>query len=57
MQSMQMQSQKQTFYGTNQKPEYVCTCCHCMLFCKTVQQFHMKDYDMSNETVKECLSH
>ena len=28
-----------------------------MLFHKTVQQFHIKDYDMSNETVKECLSH
>ena len=28
-----------------------------MLFCKTVLQFHIKDYDMSNETVKECLSH
>ena len=41
----------------NQRPEYVCTCCHCMLFHKTVQQFHMKDYDISNETVKECLSH
>ena len=41
----------------NQRPEYVCTCCHHMLFHKTVQQFHMKDYDMSNETVKECLSH
>ena len=41
----------------NQRPEYVCTCCHCMLFHKTVQQFHIKDYDMSNETVKECLSH
>ena len=41
----------------NQRPEYVCTCCHHMLFHKTVQQFNMKDYDMSNETVKECLSH
>ena len=41
----------------NQRPEYVCTCCHCTLFHKTVQQFHMKDYDISNETVKECLSH
>ena len=41
----------------NQRPEYVCTCCHCMLFCKTVQQFHVEDYDISNETVKECLSH
>ena len=41
----------------NQRPEYVCTCCHCMLFCKTVQQFHTEDYDISNETVRECLSH
>ena len=40
-----------------QRPEYVCTCCHCMLFCKTVQLFHTTDYDMSDETVKECLSH
>ena len=29
----------------NQRPEYVCTCCHCMLFHKTVQQFHMEDYE------------
>ena len=28
-----------------------------MLFHKTVQQFHIEDYDISNETVKECLSH
>ena len=41
----------------NQKPEYVCTCCHCMLFCKTVQQFHITDYDISIETVKAFLSH
>ena len=40
----------------NQRPEYVCTCCHHMLFCKTVQQFHMEDYDISNETVKASLS-
>ena len=38
----------------NQRPEYVCTCCHCMLFCKTVQQLHIKDYDMNNKTVKAC---
>ena len=36
----------------NQRLEYVCTCCHCMLFHKTVQQFYMEDYDISNETVK-----
>ena len=41
----------------NQRAEYVCTCCHHMLFHKTVQQFNIKDYDMSNETVKEFLSH
>ena len=41
----------------NQRPEYVCTCCHHMLFCKTVQQFHIKDYDMNNDTIKACLSH
>ena len=28
-----------------------------MLFHKTVQQYNMKDYDISNETVKECLTH
>ena len=28
-----------------------------MLFHKTVQQFHIEDYDISNETVKESLSH
>ena len=41
----------------NQRPEYVCTCCHHMLFCKTVLQFHITDYDMNNEMVKACLSH
>ena len=41
----------------NQRPQYVCTCCHCMLFHKPVQQFNIKDYNMSNQTVKECLSH
>ena len=41
----------------NQSPEYVCTCCHRMLFCKTVWLFHTTDYDMSDKIVKECLSH
>ena len=41
----------------NQRPEYVCTCCHHMLFHKTVQLFHTTEYDMSDEIVKECLSH
>ena len=37
----------------NQRPEYVCTCCHHVLFCKTVQLFNTTDYDMSDETIKE----
>ena len=41
----------------NQRPEYVCTSCHHMLFYKMVQPFHTTDDDMSDETVKECLSH
>ena len=28
-----------------------------MLFCKTVQLFNITDCDMSNETIKEYLSH
>ena len=28
-----------------------------MLFHKSVQLFNTPDYDMSDETVKECLSH
>ena len=41
----------------NKRPEYVCTCCHHMLFCKTVRLFHTTDYNMTDETVKQCLSH
>ena len=41
----------------NKRLEYVFTCCHCMLFHKTVQLFHTTQYDMSDETVKQCLSH
>ena len=41
----------------NQRPEYVCTCCPHMLFCKSVQLFNITDYGMSNETIKQCLSH
>ena len=36
--------------GLNERPEYVCTCCHCMLFHKTATVH-------KTETVKECLSH
>ena len=41
----------------NKRPEYVCTCCQCMLFHKPVWLFHTTDYDMSDETIKECLSY
>ena len=41
----------------NQRPEYVCLCCHCMLFHKAVWLFHTTNYDMSDEIVKECSSH
>ena len=41
----------------NQRPAYVCTCCHHMLFCTTVWLFNTTDYDMSDDTIKECLSH
>ena len=41
----------------NQRPEYVCTCCHHMLFCKTVHLFHTTDYGISDEIVEACLSH
>ena len=30
---------------------------YCMLFHKTVWLLHTTDYDMSDEIVKECLSH
>ena len=39
-----------------EKPEYVCTCCHQMLFCKTVQSFNITDYNMKNNIVRKCLS-
>ena len=41
----------------NKRPENVSICCHHMLFHKTVQLFHTTQYDMSDETVKQCLSH
>ena len=43
--------------GLHKRPEYVCTCCHHMLFHKTVQLFHTRQYDMGDETVKQWLSH
>ena len=41
----------------NEKPEYVCTCCHWLLFHKTVRNFLIDEYDYTNETVQKCLAH
>ena len=38
-------------------PQFVCTCCHCILFHKTVKPFKIAEYDMNNDTVQKCLSH
>ena len=38
-------------------PQYVCTCCHCVLFHKTVKPFKIGEYDMTNDIVQKCLFH
>ena len=38
-------------------PQYVCTCCHRLLFCQNVQPFHTDHYDLSNSIVAKSLSH
>ena len=38
-------------------PQYVCTCCHQLLFCQNVQPFHIDHYDLSNSIVAKSLSH
>ena len=49
--------------GTNflkslqEMPQFVCTCCHCMLFNKTVKPFNIREYDMNNDIMQKCLSH
>ena len=40
-----------------EKPEYVCTCCHHLLFKNTVKVFNVEKYDLANSTVKKCLSY
>ena len=40
-----------------EKPEYVCTCCHRMLFRKTVKKFNIDEYEMTNPIVKKSLSY
>ena len=41
----------------NDRPEFVCTCCHRMLFRKTVRQFKEDEYDFTNSVVRDTLSH
>ena len=49
--------------GTNflkslqEMPEFVCTCCHCMVFSKTVKPFTIREYDMNNDIGQKCLSY
>ena len=38
-----------------EKPEFVCTCCHKWLICKTVISYDYSKYDMTNDVVKEAL--
>ena len=38
-------------------PAFPCTCCHRMLFSKTVKPFSLTDYDLTNDVVQKCLSH
>ena len=40
-----------------QKPEYVCTCCHCLMFRNTVRLFNIEQYNITNDIVKKCLSY
>ena len=40
-----------------EKPEYVCTCCHHLLFKKTVKHFNIEEYELSNPIVKKSLSY
>ena len=41
----------------NEKPEYMCTCCHWLLFRKTVGIFLINEYDYTNEIVQKRLAH
>ena len=38
-------------------PSFVCTCCHRLLFRKTVRPFLLSDYNQENAVVQACLSH
>ena len=40
-----------------EKPEYICTCCHHLLFHRSVVSFHAEDFSMTNSIVHMCLSY
>ena len=40
----------------NDRRECVCTCCHRMLFRKTVRKFKEHDYDFTNDFIRKSLS-
>ena len=39
------------------KPEYVCTCCHHMMFQKSVKVFNINEYQMNEYIVRKSLSY
>ena len=41
----------------SEHPRYACTCCHRLLFAKTVTKFKITDYNMADPIVQACLSH
>ena len=40
-----------------EKPEYICTCCHHLLFQRSVARFHVTDFTMTHSIVNMCLSY
>ena len=56
MQSKSMKARNEFSKKCKQFPEYACTCCHCVMFYKSVQIFHLEKYDLTNEDVEETLS-
>ncbi len=37
-------------------PEYICTCCHRLLWRQSVVPFKMDKYDSANDVIKKCLA-
>ena len=44
------------FNAIDNKPQYVCTCCHRWLFKKSVSVFNEKKFDFDNIVVANALS-